>query len=286
MDLSVIVVSYNTADLIRPCLSSVLAQDGCETEVFVVDNASTDGGGAVVAEHFPTVRLMVNEVNRGFAAANNQALPYCRGRYVLFLNPDTVVEDGALAAAVAFMDRNPDVGLAGLHILNPDGTDQESVSFGYPGRRFASRELEGLPGEIAAVLGAAMIVPREVLAKVGGFDEDFFLYGEDEDLCLRIRKLGLKIGFIPHARVVHHHGQSERGATKAAVWRRKTRAEILFYRKHYRSETIAAIRRAELWKARWRLLTLTLTVPFVRRRAAAREKRERYRIRLQELKGL
>lgn len=284
IDVSVIIVSYQTADLIGPCLASVLSQREVTTEVFVVDNASTDGSAAVVAAGFPAVHLTANEENRGFGAANNQVLPRCRGRHILFLNPDTVLQEGCLAAAAAHMDGHPELGLAGLRILNPDGSDQESVSYRYLSERYTTGELAELPGEIAAVLGAAMIASRSAVDAIGGFDEDFFLYGEDEDLCLRLRRRGLQIGYIPAARVLHHHGQSERRSTPAEVWRKKFRAEWLFYRKHYRPETIARIRRAARWKINWRLLSLTLCRPFHVRQDQVREKLNKYKIMKEELR--
>jgi len=284
MDLSVIIVSYQTSDLISPCLTSILNQEGgIKVEIFVIDNASTDGSAALIAADFPAVRLTANRTNIGFAAANNQAIPHCRGRYIFFLNPDTVLAEGCLTAAVAYMDAHPEVGLAGLRILNPDGSDQESVSYRYLSQRYTSGELNGLPGTIAAVLGAAMIAPRAAIDAVGGFDADFFLYGEDEDLCLRLRRRGYRIGHIPGARVIHYHGQSERRATPAEVWRRKIRAEYLFYRKHYRPETVAKISRMELIKAKWRLLTLLVLLPFAKNKYRVREKIARYEVLKEEL---
>jgi len=286
IDVSVIVVSYQTADLIGPCLASVLSQKGCAYEVFVVDNASTDGSAAFIAANFPDIALLANGENLGFAVANNQAIPHCRGRHLLFLNPDTVLQEGCLAAAAAHMDAHPEVGLAGLRILNPDGTDQESVSYRYLSHRYATEELRDLPGDIAAVLGAAMIAPREVIAAVGGFDTDYFLYGEDEDLCLRLRRRGFRIGFIAGAGVIHYHGQSERRSTTAEVWRKKIRAEYLFYEKHYRRETIARIIRAARRKARWRILTLTLALPFLTDKDRARDKLDKYKVIIEVLTGL
>ncbi len=283
-DISVIIISYNTADLIGPCLASVVSQTGCRQEIFVVDNASTDGGAAFIAANHPTVHLAANEENRGFAAANNQVLPCCHGKYLLFLNPDTVLQKDCLAAAMAFMDAHPEMGLAGLQILNPDGSNQESVSYRYLSQRYTSGELAALPGKIAAVLGAAMIAPRRAIAAVGGFDEDFFLYGEDEDLCLRLRRRGFQIGYIPGARVLHFHGQSERRSTAAEVWRKKIRAEYLFYHKHYRPETIAKIARMELIKARWRIMTLRFWLPFAKDKNAARQKLAKYSVLVDELR--
>ncbi len=283
VDISVIIVSYQTADLIGACLNSIISQTGCHQEIFVVDNASTDGTVDLITAEYPSVQLIANAENRGFAAANNQVLPHCRGRYLLFLNPDTVLQDGCLIAAIAFMDAHPEVGLAGLEILNPDGTNQDSVSLRYLSHRYAAGELTGLPGKIAAVLGAAMIAPRSAIDAVGGFDGDFFLYGEDEDLCLRLRRRGYQIGYIPGARVIHHHGQSERGATSAEVWRRKIRAEYLFYRKHYRPETVAKISKMEMIKANWRLMTLFVSLPFVKNKDRVREKIVKYQVLKEEL---
>jgi len=130
MDISVIIVSYNTASLTLGCLESLRLAPG-KKEIFVVDNASTDGSVAAIREHYPEINLIVNTKNRGFGAANNQALKKSGGRYVIFLNPDTQVKTDALQKSILFMDTHPQVGLAGARILNPDGTLQESVSFRY-----------------------------------------------------------------------------------------------------------------------------------------------------------
>ncbi|MEI6315326.1 MAG: glycosyltransferase family 2 protein [Syntrophus sp. (in: bacteria)] len=283
IDISVIIVSYNTADLIGPCLASVIDQTGVDKEIFVVDNASTDGSAAMIAANFPDVHLIANKENKGFAVANNQAIAHCRGRHILFLNPDTVLKENCLTTSLIYMDVHPEIGLAGLHILNPDGTDQESVSWRYLSQRYTSGELTNLPGPIACVLGAAMIAPRETIISVGGFDADYFLYGEDEDLCLRIRRQGLQIGFIEAARVIHYHGQSERKSTSAEVWRKKIKAEYLFYRKHYQPDTIARITRAELLKARWRIMTLKFTLPFIKNKGIILEKINKYKVLRDEL---
>ncbi|MCX7634778.1 MAG: glycosyltransferase family 2 protein [Syntrophales bacterium] len=284
-DVSIIIVSYNTADLLGPCLEAVLHQQGVNLEVLVVDNASTDDSAALVARQYPQVKLMVNAINRGFGAANNQALPLCQGRYILYLNPDTVMADACLAVAVSYMDNHPEVGLAGLHILNPDGTDQPSIAYRYLNQRRTRGELAGLPGKIAAVLGAAMIARRDVVKAVEGFDEDFFLYGEDEDLCLRIRRRGYQIGFIPEARVIHFHGQSERGSQPTEVWRKKYRAEMQFYRKHYDPETIARIVRYESWRTLWRMVSLKALTYLGANKEVAQAKFEKYAIYWNVLRG-
>lgn len=281
MDLSVIIVSYNTVDLTLRCLESIRLPDG---EILVVDNASTDSSVADIQRQFPGVILIANSDNRGFGPANNQALRISRGRYIVFLNPDTVVLKNALEKAVAFMDGHPDIGLAGARMLNPDGTLQESVSFRYPGEKYARGETDSLPGKIACVLGAFMIVRRPLIDDLGGFDEDFFLYGEDEDLAWRIREKGFSIGYIEQAEVLHWGGQSEAQTPKPSVFAKKLQAECLFYAKHYRPETVARIQRAQKHKALYRLITLKLTAPFARDKAAHENKVRCYRLVLEMAK--
>jgi len=278
MDLSVIIVSYNTANLIGTCLRSVIESDDIVKEVFVVDNASSDESVSYVRKNFPFVNLITNPENKGFGAANNQVLSQCTGRYIFFLNPDTIVLPGAFKKAISFMDAKPYIGLAGTKLIYPDSTPQESVSYRYPGQKYTSGEVSGFRGSIACVQGSSMIARSDIIKKVGGFDEDFFLYGEDEDLCLRIRKLDYEIGYIEEAIVIHLGGQSERQSTTAEKWGKKVRAEYLFYRKHYLPQTIERIRRADLLKAYWRIATLKLTMPLVKDKMKAREKLIRYQV--------
>jgi hypothetical protein len=179
------------------------------------------------------------------------------------------------------MDENPAVGLAGTKVVYPDGSMQETISLRYPGQKHATEELKGLPGGIACVLGASMIARADLIRAIGGFDEDYFLYGEDQELCLRIRQQGFEIGYIGEAVVRHIGGHSERAS--ADRWRRKTLAEHIFYRKHYRPETIRKITRESRLKARWRTLTIPLTLPFLRDGEAAREKLVKYRTILETL---
>ncbi len=263
MDISVIIVSYNTSGLTVACLKSVFASQRVSYEVFVVDNASKDGSVEAVQQNFPAVTLIANEKNRGFGAANNQALRNCSGRYVIFLNPDTTVEPGTFFTMVNFMDAHPEIGLAGPKVLNPDGTRQDSVSYRYPGHRYGAVDLGVLPGNIACVLGACQIASASLLREIGGFDEDFFLYGEDQDICLRIRKRGLEIGFIDDAVIMHHGGQSERDTIPAEVVRKKFRGELLFYRKHYRPETVRKLCEKQHRRAFWRIFLIRLQMPMM-----------------------
>jgi len=280
VDISTIIVSYNTAELLTACLKSVVSRSDLSVEVIVVDNASQDDSAARVSRDFPWVKLITNEQNAGFARANNQALNVSSGEYVYFLNPDAVVQPGAFEAMMRFMASHTDVGLAGTRILNPDGSVQPSVERRYPGERRAQKDLRGLAGEIAWVLGASMIARRVMVEDLGGFDEGFFLYGEEQDLCLRIRKKGWKIGFIPDAAVVHWGGQSERNTSAADLWKKKFAAELLFYRKHYSRGSVLRIHRANVVQALWRIFSLRLTLPLCLDKEVSLDKLNKYRLAL------
>ncbi len=277
MDISIIIVSYNTIDLIGPCLESVLSS-GCNKEVFVVDNKSTDGSVDFIRDRFPNIHLVENRENRGFGAANNQVLKYCRGRFLFFLNPDTAVSPNTFTSALDYMENQPKVRLAGLNMLNPDGSHQPSVSYSYPGGKYARKELAALNGPIACVLGAAMIARTDIINQLGGFDEDFFLYGEDQDLCLRIREKSYSIGYIEDAEVVHWGGQSEVKTPPVTLFEKKINAEYLFYRKHYSPQTISRINKSHRIKAYYRLATLKWSAPFVRNKAQLQNKISCYQI--------
>jgi len=277
IDLSIVVVSYNTADLIGVCLKSLEAVDGCEKEIFVVDNASKDGTVEFVRKNFQSISLIANDNNLGFAAANNQALSLCRGKYILLLNPDMEFLPSSFQFISSFMEANPQIGLAGIKLINPDGSPQESYSCEYPGQKYTTNELKNLKGSIAWVLGAGMVFRSDLIRKLGGFDEDFFVYGEDQDLCLRIRKAGYEIGYIETGLMVHLGGQSERRTPSESLWRKKILAEFIFYRKHYLPRTVSLIARSNLMKASWRMATLKLLLPFYRDKIACEQKLAKYR---------
>ncbi len=280
MDISIIIVSYNTVNLTLACLASLQTPDDLAKEIFVVDNSSQDNSVAMIRERFPQVTVIANQQNKGFGRANNQALPHCRGRYIIFLNPDTAIVKDTLQKAVLYMDENSNIGLAGAKILNPDGSLQPSVSYKYPGEKFAGSELQGLAGNIACVMGAFMIARRPLLDELHGFDEDFFLYGEDQDLAWRIRERGFSIGYIEDAAVFHWGGQSEIGTPPAAIFEKKLKAEYLFYAKHYNPPTIVRIKRSQRRKAKYRLITLKLTAYFTRNKFSHENKTKCYRIAL------
>jgi GT2 family glycosyltransferase len=229
VDVSVVIVSYNTLALTRACLRTVYEQTKGTIEVIVVDNASADGSVEMIAREFPRVRLVANPDNRGFAAANNQGFTLALGRYVLLLNSDTEVLDGAIDRTVAFADLHPEAGVVGCRAVYGDGSPQ-STAFRFlrlgevaanalvPKRlmtrsrwlgraRYVGVDL-GRVQSVEAVAGCFMLVRREVIERVGPLDEAFFMYGEEAEWCYRIRKAGWQIYYFPGATIVHLEGAS------------------------------------------------------------------------------
>ena len=232
VDLSICIVNWNTEAQLKECLRSIYGETrGISYEVFVVDNASRDGSVEMVKNHFPDVCLIANRENRGFAAANNQAIRLAKGRYVIYLNPDTVINGNALTTMVRFMDDHPEAAAIGPKLLNTDGSVQHSI------RRFPSfsialhdntilgrllvfrRRVENFKmgdfsfdrvEEVDATSGAALMVRKDVLDEVGPMDEGYFMFIEELDLCQRMRSSGHKIYFIPDAVITHAGGESRR----------------------------------------------------------------------------
>lgn len=277
-DISIIVVSYNVRALLEECLRSIERQRGVRYEVFVVDNASSDGSAALVREQFPWVHLTASAENLGFARANNRVLPEAGGGLIYYLNPDTVLPDGALAEICAFMRRHPEIGVASTGLVFPDGRDQPAVKRRHDGARYARRELQGLPGDIAWVLGASMVARRDLMLRTGGFDERFFIYGEDEDLCLSVRKLGFEVGFIGQVKVTHYQGQSEKATPRPELVRKKLLGSLVFYEKHYGEATRRRIARAARRGAAWQMVRAVMHPGYWLRRGAAHGRYERARL--------
>ena len=230
IDVSIIVVNYNTCTYTLQCLESVFKQtSNINFEVIVVDNASADGLVELVKSEFPQVTLIENSQNRGFAAANNQAIKVAKGRYILLLNSDTVILDNAIAKVVDFADANPDAAVVGCRVLNPDLTLQPtcfmfpsilnlflSSSYLYklfPQSKFFGRQhmmwwKRNDTREVDVVWGCFMLVRQQAIQKVGLMDERFFMYAEETDWCYRFKQARRKILFTSDAEIVHSGGQS------------------------------------------------------------------------------
>lgn len=257
---SAIVVSYNTRDDLGRCLASLRAHVTLPIEVVVVDNASTDRSVEAVRRDFPTARLLALDTNRGFSAANNEGRRASQAAYLLALNSDAEVTPGAVEAMAGLLDARPAVGLVGPKTRNPDGTIQ--VSFGpdltplaeWRQRRlvrgvrardpFALREAEAQAAEEhqpAWVSGSCFLARRQALEAVGGFDEGFFLYEEDADLGLRLRRAGWTVLYTPAAEVRHLLGRSM-DQTPERSRLEYHRSHLRYYRKHNRPIWTAVLR--------------------------------------------
>ena len=232
VDCSVLIVNWNTRSLLRACLASIPREGDCRLEVIVVDNGSEDGSPEMVVREFPWVRLFRNAENRGFAAANNQAIAVSTGRHVLLLNSDTEVRGDTIDRCVRWLDAHPDTAVLGGRVSNPDGTMQPTC-FRDPGlldlamlatglhrlrrpawladlagRQRMTRWMRDDERDVDVVTGCHMLVRRDAMNLVGTLDEDFFFYGEEADWCRRFRDAGWRVRFAPIGDVIHHGGAS------------------------------------------------------------------------------
>ena len=260
MDVSIIIVNYNVRDFLNNALVSVFrALEGMNGEVFVVDNASDDGSSDLVRRSFPNVRLIANNVNVGFAKANNQALALSSGKYLLLLNPDTIVQEDTFRTLINFFEANGDVGMAGCKILNPDGTLQLACRRSFPTPWVAFTKVSGLSllfgstklfgkynltylnpdesYEVDAISGSCMMIRREVFNTIGGLDESFFMYGEDLDWCYRVQKGGWKVFYVADTKIIHYKGESTRRSDidELSIFYKAMR---LFVRKHHQGSLL------------------------------------------------
>jgi len=268
VDLGIVIVNWNTRDLLRDCLRSVQVSQGDFTcRVVVVDNASADGSADMVRAEFPDVTLIASAENEGYSRANNRglrALGFAQGcadedapRYALALNPDTVLPPAALSDMLAYMDADATIGVAGPKLVLPDGSLDLACRRSFPtpeisfyrmvglsklfprSRRFGRYNLTYLDPdvetEVDSVVGAFMLVRRAAIQRVGLFDETFFMYGEDLDWAFRIKQAGWKVMYNPRVTVTHVKRAASRQSRRAQ--REFYRAMLLFYRKHYRQTT-------------------------------------------------
>jgi GT2 family glycosyltransferase len=267
LDLGIVIVNWNTRDLLRDCLRSVAASEGdLAYRVIVVDNASSDDSAAMVRAEFPQVEVIANDDNRGFPAANNQgfrALGFEKGcgddapRYALALNPDTVLPPTALRDMVDYMDADESIGVAGPKLVMLDGQLDLACRRSFPSPEISFYRMVGLSklfprsrrfgrynmtyldpdveSEVDSVVGAFMLVRRAAIQRVGLFDETFFMYGEDLDWAYRIKQAGWRVMYNPRVTVTHVKRAASRQSSRAQ--REFYRAMLIFYRKHYQATT-------------------------------------------------
>jgi GT2 family glycosyltransferase len=269
IDLSIIIVNYNAKDFLRECVQSILREISPKVsyEIIVVDNASTDGSVQMIAKEFPEVHLIASKENLGFSKGNNAGIKKSSGRYVLFLNPDTVMKKDTMESMIEFMDETPKAGAATCFVRMQNGKLDDGAHRGFPTPWNAFCYFSGLaklfPGstifngynggwkdldkihEIDALVGAFMLVRREAGEDVGWWDEDYFFYGEDLDFCFELKARGWKIYFVPTVEILHHKGVSAGikkhsehistadSDTKVRATQARFTAMKIFYTKHY-----------------------------------------------------
>jgi N-acetylglucosaminyl-diphospho-decaprenol L-rhamnosyltransferase len=260
--ISVLIVSWNTRDLLRACLESLqkcadeYQGQGPEFEMIVLDNASADGSVAMLRDEFPAVRLIENSQNRGFGAANNQAARLAQTDYLLLLNPDTIVFPETIRTLWQFLEQQSGVGMVGPRVLNPDGSMQLSVfrtpTFWreawrlfhldrifplseYPQQFLAAKT----PQQVESLKGACILLRRKVVDQLGLFDEQFFMYSEEIDLCKRVHDAGWEIYWLPTVSIIHYGGESTR-LVKDKMFLELYQNKIRYFRKHSPPRTASA----------------------------------------------
>ncbi|MEA1986528.1 MAG: glycosyltransferase [Candidatus Marinimicrobia bacterium] len=255
VDISIITVSYNVKNFLHQCLLSIgKATNNISAEIFVVDNNSIDGTCEFVRSEFPNVKLISNKENLGFGKANNLALKKAQGKYTLFLNPDTIIQEDTLEVMFDYLEKNSQVGLAGCKILNADGTLQLASRRSFPSPLTAMPKLLGLsklfpknkffgkynltyldPNEsynVDAVSGSFMFARTDLLQELGGFDETFFMYGEDLDLCYRIKEKKYEVHFVAETKIIHYKGESSKNVPFDSILN-FYKAMDIFVKKHF-----------------------------------------------------
>lgn len=251
---SIIVISYNCSRYTCQCIDSLLeASNGLIGEIIVVDNGSTDGTVDMIREKFKTVRILVNDRNEGYAKAVNVGVKESRGEFIIVTNADVVMGENSISFITDYLKNNPKVGVAGPQQVFPDGRWQRSYG-DVPGLLCSIKNLLGItsakhflrtltwpwfrwdrrPCQVGYIDGAVMAIRREAFEAVGGFDENFFFYGEDADFCMRLRKAGWKVVFHPEARVIHvRGGSSTKVCPDDRFLRLHVQSNVLLLKKHY-----------------------------------------------------
>lgn len=240
MTLSVIIISYNTKKYILDCLESIfkfLPRSKMNFEVIVIDNNSSDGSSEAIKKRFPQVKLIESKENLGFGKANNVAAGLASGKYLLFLNSDTLLSDDSFKKAIEYFEKNKKTGVIGPKIMLPDGSVQPASFGNEPSlltlllTKFQKASVKSIQKEVGWVTGACLFIRHDLFKKLKGFDDQFFMYFEDIDLCMSSQRAGYKVILFPDVQVTHLLGKSLK-----SNWQRKKiywDSQKKFYRKHY-----------------------------------------------------
>jgi N-acetylglucosaminyl-diphospho-decaprenol L-rhamnosyltransferase len=284
IDVSIIIVNYNSAAFTRECLLTIFASTNqVIVEVIVIDNASYDGCEETIRAEFPEVIFIQSDCNLGFAGANNLGIRVAKGRHILFLNPDTEIRDSAIQRLLAALESMPDAGMVGGRLLNSDLSVQTTSITAFPSilnqvlgteylrQRFPHARLWGIgplfedhaiPVQVDAISGACMLAKREVVDQVRGFTDDYFMYAEDLDLCLKIKRAGWNVYYVPDAVVIHHGGRSSTSRVETAYAAIMIRESMFQFMQWHRGLWYAVLFRVTTTLvAACRLILLTLLLP-------------------------
>lgn len=301
--MSIIIVSYNVAAIMRDCLLSIARETSAAHEIIVIDNASTDESCAMVDREFPQAHLIRNPENQGFAKANNQGLRIAQGEYVLFLNPDTVILDGAIDKMLALLQSHPHIGLLGPHTFNADGTTTQATALRHPSlvRAFHAHIPlwrlvpvwhppllgEYIPkdsGEVEIVKGSCMLMRTALAREIGGMNELYFMYSEEVDLCEAVRKRGLWVYYSTEAHIIHLGGASTE-AVSDAMMIHLLRSMKKFFARQYHDSVLAlqTLRIILIVGSLWRLPLWALLTKFGHNRTKARLRKSNHKAALKWL---
>ncbi|MCP3679604.1 MAG: glycosyltransferase family 2 protein [Gammaproteobacteria bacterium] len=271
-EISIIIVNYNTQHEVKRAINSVLRQRDIAFAIYVIDNASQDNSVEVLKAFGEQIHFIASEKNLGFGKANNLLFQQVSTPYIYLMNPDAWLEDEhTLVKLVNSMRQHADYGMVSTTIMNEDNTKEAPPNYRYPRQQHLQHSLPVLPGKVAWILGADMAMPSAVFRQLHGFDEEFFLYGEDIDICMRARKAGYTIGFLPEITIRHVGGASEKRSSIYDKQTKKCYGIYQFYQKHYYPEDIIRLmtydsRRAKFLSWSYRLAFLLTRNPYYRER--------------------
>jgi len=272
VDVSIVIVSYNTCRILDECIASIKEQTACVYEIIVVDNASGDDSRRMLRDKYPEVTLIENSDNVGFARANNQGFASARGRYFFMLNSDTVILDGAIDKLVEYCEKNPEVGICGPRNVGRDGERQNNCdhfpdfwnTFCYYtglGDIFSESSIfnrcwmrywdYGEVRDVERMSGCSLLIRSELYRELNGLDESYFMYFEETDFCYRVHKKGMRITYLPEATIVHYGGESSKQINKEVVihrtvWSYYYASQYHYFRKNYGLPSMLAIRFLDL----------------------------------------
>jgi GT2 family glycosyltransferase len=265
--LSVIIVNYNTLKFLHTCLESLNEQRGINFEVIVVDNCSTDEE----QKHIQTIKnenttLILSDTNLGFGRANNLAVLSAKGEHILILNPDTkLIQQNTLLELVNALEKSQHA-LISPRIEEPEKNKTVTPKLTYPSQKYCKyTNFTDLKGQIAWVLGACMLIRKTDYLQIGGFDGDFFMYGEDVDFCFRIRKEVGSIGYASNITIEHIGGASEKTVPSIDKWKRKREGAYLFFYKNYHSKDMLMILKRQMLSAKLTLIKFRVISLFLKK---------------------